>query len=182
MKTHTGRGVGNILEKELFYATKYAFVCSPFISPSYAKRLVQLVENGIQVRVITTDENYKDKNGDNTRIVFKDAVKPSTNFLGRTKKDWVRPPLDYKIIKRDFVHAKIYVVDGKVAMVGSPNLTYSGLWNNIEHLMFTHDSSEVRMIEDDYEKLWNSYGGNETVDEHVTIADQIWKKLRKNMF
>ena len=134
------------------------------------------------VRVITTDDGYKDKYGENTRNLLREAVKPERDFFRRTKKDWTRPSLDYKVIKRDFVHAKIYVVDGRIAMVGSANLTYSGLWNNIEHLLITQTQEEVEMIEGDFDKLWNSYGGNETIDEHVTIADQIWKKLRNKIF
>jgi phosphatidylserine/phosphatidylglycerophosphate/cardiolipin synthase-like enzyme len=67
---------------------------------------------------MTSDSNYNDKKGDNARIILKDTVKPPTGFFGRTRKNWIRPPLDYKVIKHDFVHAKIYVIDGRVAVVG----------------------------------------------------------------
>ena len=82
---------------------------------------------GAKVRVITSDSEKKDKEGNTTRDLLKQAVRQPKDLLGRTKKDWIRPALDYKVIKRDFIHAKIYVVDGELAMAGSPNLTYSGL-------------------------------------------------------
>ena len=118
------------------------------------------------------------KEGNTTRDLLKQAVKQPKDFLGRTKKDWIRPALDYKVIKRDFIHAKIYIVDGELGMAGSPNLTYSGLWNNIEHLMISENLQEARMIENDYEQLWASYGGDMTVDEHVSAVDKIWNRIK----
>lgn len=178
MRTHVGSGAGNYIEKQLFSAKKYVCVCSPFISPSYAKRLLHLLDVDIKVRVITSDSENKDKEGNTTRDLLKQAVKPPKDWLGRAKKDWVRPALDYKVIRRDFVHAKIYVVDGEIAMAGSPNLTYGGLWKNVEHLVITESVQEARMIESDYERLWSSYGGDVTVDEHVSAVGKIWNKIK----
>ena len=178
VKTHIGRGAGNYIEKQLFYAKKYVCVCSPFISPLYAQRLLLLLNTGAKVRVITSDSENKDRDGNTTRDLLKKAARPPRDLLGRTKKDWVRPALDYKVIKRDFIHAKIYVVDGELAMAGSPNLTYGGLWKNIEHLIITENAQEAKMIEDDYERLWAGYGGDMTVDEHVSTVGKIWNKIK----
>lgn len=181
MRTHIGRGAGNYIEKQLFFANQYVCVCSPYISPSYAKRLLQLLNKGVKVRLITSDSENKDKDGNSTRDLLKDSVKQPRDFFGRQKKEWARPPLDYKIIKRDFIHAKMYVADGEAAIVGSCNLTYSGLWNNIEHLVIAENMQEARMIENDYERLWESYGGDVTVDEHVSAAGKIWNKIKGNI-
>ena len=151
------------------------------MSPSYAKRLLLLLNMGAKVRVITSDSEKKDKEGNTTRDLLKQAVRQPKDLLGRTKKDWIRPALDYKVIKRDFIHAKIYVVDGELAMAGSPNLTYSGLWNNIEHLVISENAYEAKMIENDYERLWTSYGGDMTVDEHVSAVGKIWNKLKEGI-
>lgn len=66
-------------------------------------------------------------------------------------------------------------------MAGSPNLTYSGLWNNIEHLVISENAYEAKMIENDYERLWTSYGGDMTVDEHVSAVGKIWNKLKEGI-
>jgi phosphatidylserine/phosphatidylglycerophosphate/cardiolipin synthase-like enzyme len=114
------------------------------------------------------------------RDLLKEKVKQQKDFLGRQKKDWIRPSLDYKVIKRDFIHAKIYVIDGESAIVGSCNLTYGGLWNNIEHLVITENAQEAKMIESDYERLWAGYGGDMTVDEHLSAVDKIWNRIKGN--
>lgn len=176
MKTHVGKGAGDHIEMQLFQAKKYVRVCSPFIAPSYAKRLLLLLNKGVEVRIITSDSENKD--GNTTRDLLKEAVKPPKDVFGRTKKGWVRPALDYKVIKRDFIHAKIYVIDGALAITGSPNLTYGGLWKNIEHIVITENPQEARMIESDYEKLWTSYGGDVTVDEHVSAAGRLWNRIK----
>ena len=178
MRSHTGSGAGGVIESALFSAHNYVFVCSPWIGPSYIERLLNLLGKGVKLRIITSDSNYKDKLGRNTRNLLKDAVKPEKNFLGRTKKDWTRPSLDYKVINADFIHAKMYLADGRHAIVGSANLTHSGLWRNIEHVMIAENINEVNMIERDYQKLWQSYGGDVTVDEHVSMAGQIWKAIK----
>jgi hypothetical protein len=69
VRTHMGRGTGNYIEKQLFSAKNYVCVCSPFISPSYAKRLLQLLDRGIKAKVITSDSENKDRNGDSTRSI-----------------------------------------------------------------------------------------------------------------
>jgi phosphatidylserine/phosphatidylglycerophosphate/cardiolipin synthase-like enzyme len=178
MRTHIGKGAGNHIEKHLFCAKKYVCVCSPFISPSYTRRLLLLLSSGVKIRVITSDSDNKDRDGATTRDLLKQAIKQPKDFLGRQKKDWIRPSLDYKVIQSDFIHAKIYVVDGELAMVGSCNLTHGGLWKNIEHLIITESTQEAKMIENDYERLWSSYGGDMTVDEHLSTADKIWNRIK----
>lgn len=57
-------------------------------------------------------------------------------------------------ISRDFVHAKIYGADGVIAATGSPNLTFSGLNRNVEHLEVFEEPEASPLINSFYE-LWN---------------------------
>jgi phosphatidylserine/phosphatidylglycerophosphate/cardiolipin synthase-like enzyme len=179
METYVGRGAGAHIEKELFSAKDYALICSPWISSEFAKRIVQMVERGVQVRVITSNKKAGDT--EKTLEILKDFAKPPRDLLGRVKKDWAPPPFDYKIIDEKFVHAKIYTVDGKYAITGSANLTESGLWHNVEHIVIMKNPLEVEKIENDYEHLWSFYEAKEIEDSSTNILRGLWKRVSKKM-
>ena len=159
-----GRGAGAFIEKELFSAKEYALICSPWITFDFAKKIIRLVEKGTEVRVITS--NSKAGDTDKTLEWFRDYVRPEKDLLGRIKKDWSAPSnFGFKIIEEDFIHAKMYLVDGKYAVVGSANLTESGLWHNIEHVMYFTRPEEIEPLESDFEHLWEFYEENEIESE-----------------
>jgi len=157
MRTHVGRGAGAFIEPRLFTAEKFAWVCSPWISPSFAQRMVDLAKKGVEVRIITSEV---EENKEMLKIL-KESVKPPKDFLGRVKKDWVRPSIDYLILRSEvdqpLVHAKIYVVDGEYAVTGSANCTESGFYHNIEHIIIFDSPEEVERIEEDFAVLWKLY-------------------------
>ncbi|GEM_PF-1228438 len=162
MKTHVGRGAGAFIEQWLFTAEKTAWVCSPWISPAFAQKLMAMARKGVEVRIITSDHSL---NAESLRII-KEAAKPEKDFLGRIKKDWKSPTLDYLIIRTPsekdheagiLVHAKMYLVDSEYAVVGSANCTESGFYRNLEHLVIFEGSEEVAWIEEDFVTLWKLY-------------------------
>ena len=55
MHTHIGRGIGKFIEKELFKAENYVKICSPNISYSLSKKLFELLDNQVQIQIITSD-------------------------------------------------------------------------------------------------------------------------------
>jgi phosphatidylserine/phosphatidylglycerophosphate/cardiolipin synthase-like enzyme len=57
-------------------------------------------------------------------------------------------------ISRAFMHAKIYGADGVIAATGSPNLTFSGLNRNVEH-MDIFEGSEASPVINSFHELWN---------------------------
>ena len=176
METYVGRGAGAHIEKQLFSSNDYAFICSPWITSEFARRIIQMVERGTQCRVITSDKIAGDSN--KSLDLLRDFVKPKKDYLGRTKKDWSPPPFDYKIIAEKFVHAKMYISDGKYAVTGSANLTESGLWRNIEHVIIINNPKDVEKLEDDFEHLWSYYERKEIVDESSGILKGLWKKIK----
>ncbi len=54
------------------------------------------------------------------------------------------------------MHAKAYIVDGKVVLTGSVNLTHNGLEKNKEHLLEIHDSGTVAAILADFNTEWEN--------------------------
>ena len=176
METYAGRGAGAHIEKQLFSSKDYALICSPWISSEFAKRIIQMVERGTSCRVITSDKIA----GDSAKTIefLKNFTKPKKDYLGRTKKDWSPPPFDYKVIAEKFVHAKIYISDGKYAVTGSANLTQYGLWKNIEHITIINNSKDVGKLEDDFDHLWSYYERKEIVDESTSVLKGLWKKIK----
>ena len=176
MDSYVGRGAGAHIERQLFSSKDYALICSPWITSEYARRIIQMVERGVQCRVITSDKIAGDTN--KSLELLKEFVKPQRDYLGRPKKDWSPPPFEYRIINERFVHAKIYISDGKYAVTGSANLTESGLWSNAEHVIILNNANDIEKIESDFEHLWNFYEAKEIVDENTNVLKDLWKKIK----
>ena len=68
-----------------------------------------------------------------------------------------KSPIDVKVMRDVFVHEKVYISDNR-AVVGSANLTYSGMHRNLEHTEVIDDLQEVSRLASHFEKLWDSAG------------------------
>lgn len=177
LRSHVGRDSGNYVEKQLFSAKNYVYICSPIISPAYVKRLiVLLVDGGVKARIITSNDDTKDKYGDRTPKLLKNAVKQDRRLLGKSKNS-TKPPLEFKLIKKDRINANLYIMDGMSAMAGSVNLTEDSMWNNLEYLLIGENAKEVGIMEHDFENLWSQYEGKEIVDEHL-LEGGLWNKIK----
>jgi len=182
MKTYVGRGVGAYIENKIFSAEDYLLISSPWINPQYAQKLIDIADSrGVAIKVITSD---RPENQDTVNI-FKKRLTPARDFLGRIKKDWSPPSIDIKVVRERFIHAKIYAVDGKYAVVGSPNFTEECFWKNAEYILIFEDPDEVRQIEDDFGQLLLQYTGKELVEEKfgkavtLEIFNRIFKKITR---
>ena len=58
-----------------------------------------------------------------------------------------------KVGNERFIHEKIYLADD-YAIVGSANLTYSGLHKNVEHIEVIHDGEKLSQMGRHFEELW----------------------------
>ena len=58
-------------------------------------------------------------------------------------------------VPRNFVHAKMYI-SGQMAMIGSANLTYSGMHRNIEHMSVIRSSREIGRLASQFWELWGN--------------------------
>lgn len=61
---------------------------------------------------------------------------------------------DFELRRLDHVHAKVFIVDGRVAFVGSSNLTISGLMRNFESTVRIEDAVSVGLVAEQMEALW----------------------------
>ncbi|MFW5704282.1 MAG: phospholipase D family protein [Nanoarchaeota archaeon] len=59
--------------------------------------------------------------------------------------------------KNDFlIHSKVYIIDNRVAYIGSVNFTHSGLVNSYECISRVSDKNEVSYLNREYDKLFHN--------------------------
>ena len=178
MRSYVGRGVGAHFLNELLMSESYVYVASRWVSPEYAEKLVKLASEGVEVKVITSDD--KEKHHQEALKILKNALRPPRRFLFR-KSDWVPPNMELGIIREQYLHVKLYVFDDKFAVVGSANLTESGMWNNIEHIVIFNNPEEVQAIKSDFLKLWKLYTESKETAVEVTTLEDIAKSIGKTV-
>ena len=169
MRTHIGRGVGKYIEEELFNSKEYVKICSPNISYSLCKKLFELLNNGVRVQVITSDIITGDKNSKQANSLAKEITQKLQKENNSKK-----PNLEYKIISTydiPLIHAKIFVIDGKCAIMGSANFSENSFQNFAEYILVAKDDDlMVKKIEKDFDILWR---------EVEPLPNQLTKKSIK---
>jgi len=66
---------------------------------------------------------------------------------------------DVKVVEKPLLHHKFLIVDDKILVFGSANLTESGLHKNVEVIFETQKKDVVRDFIEEFERLWE----NETI-------------------
>lgn len=90
------------------------------------------------------------------------------NFVKKSKKKrkvsyWYSQLFPFKVyispykskLSDSFIHSKIYLIDDKIAYLGSLNFTVSGLNNNYETSIRTKDSSAIKEIKAEINQLFH---------------------------
>lgn len=142
MRDYVGTGMGKYLAYKLFNASKYAYICSPYIDQKYAGAIVQMAKRGIPIKLITTDRQAG-------------GLYLSDYFGGYYRKS---KDNDFEVLMVEgegFVHSKMYVVDDDFAVDGSANLTYAGLWNQVNNIHVYDTPEEVSRIKNTFDKIWD---------------------------
>jgi phosphatidylserine/phosphatidylglycerophosphate/cardiolipin synthase-like enzyme len=150
MESHIGVGVGKFIETEFESAKNHIWISSPTISQNIGKKLFDLAKKGINIRVLTSDKITNES--DLTNQLAKKLILTNKNNNNLF-------PLDYKIVSPKeipMIHAKIYIIDGKCAIIGSANLTENHFWNYAEYILVLREPDFIQTIKEDFEKLWNS--------------------------
>jgi len=141
----SSRGVGKVVEPILQDARRSIDVSSPFISPKYARMLVDKSNRGVRVRVLT----WIPRSGEADVEEYKYHVEAL-----KILKDATSNNLEVRVV--DYLHAKMYIVDGRIAITGSVNLTERGLYWNYEHVDIKLEPRQVMKTIEEFEKLWVS--------------------------
>lgn len=187
-RTHVGKNAGYVIERQVKQAQLSIKICSPYISPEYAKILAQLARKGICVKLIASEarsSNLKTSNGSWSNgpalDILRTANKSLADFFSADIRYLKNPALEYRIVKSNFVHAKIYIIDSRYAVVGSANLTEYGMTKNVEHLIVTDNIEEVRQLDKDFEELWAQFGEFGTVENSTSMLSDAWNGLKSRI-
>ncbi len=63
--------------------------------------------------------------------------------------------ISVKVATGRFIHEKLYIAEEE-AIVGSANLTYSGMHKNIEHIDVIKDKNKINELSNHFEQLWKA--------------------------
>ena len=77
------------------------------------------------------------------------------------------------------IHAKIFIIDDKYAIIGSANFTEDSFVDLPEYIIIHEDKNEVNQITDDFFYLWNKYR-NELFPSKIKRIRNFAKKFRSN--
>ena len=149
-ETLVGINLGEIIKKEFLNAKKSILISTPAISFSIWEILVKIMKNGIKIKIITSEKGGSDSEKTN---------EVATTLMNKQNKIFSNL-LEYKIIKKsnfEVVHPKIYIIDEKIAIVGSANLTENGFYNFVEFIEIFKEKNHVDIIREDFNKLWKLF-------------------------
>jgi len=138
--------LGKYLEPIIFNAKKSLDILCPYISPSYANKLVQLASRGVNVRVMTWMPKKEDK-----EYGFQ---KESLKIL---KENLMLENLSVKVEDKPeirLIHDKTYIIDN-IVITGSFNLTESAFYGNFERAEIKLHPQTIMTEKNQYEELWN---------------------------
>jgi len=114
-------------------------VVSPWISEDVARDMCGLAsKKNLEFRVVTSPDTNVETHA---RAL---AAFPALST----------PNVKVKVLWKRKLHAKIIVVDDILLIVGSANLTFYGLHENIEGYVVLRDAESVKSALDDFNELW----------------------------
>lgn len=124
-------------------ANTYVHIMTPYLIPSYEmmRALTFAAKRGVDVKIIMPHTPDKRSAFWVARTYYSYLIKNGVKIY-----EWLP----------GFVHAKIFVVDGIQATVGSINLDYRSLYLHLECSSYLYKNSEIKNIEKDYRKNLNN--------------------------
>jgi phosphatidylserine/phosphatidylglycerophosphate/cardiolipin synthase-like enzyme len=85
--------------------------------------------------------------------------------------------LQVKIQPSEFVHVKLYIIDGSTAIAGSANLTFSGMNSNVERVEVKESAAEVAQEIHAFEELWRAGSWYAVPAERMAWKEIRWRDL-----
>ena len=151
------QNVGKIVIMNLLnQAKEYVYITTPYLIVD--SELMKTIENtalrGVDVRIIVP--HIPDK-----KMVF-EMTKSNYQLLIKSK---------VKIYEYEpgFIHAKSYIADGKVAMIGTINLDYRSLTHHFENGVWIYNDDVIKEMKEDFIDTMNKsiYMNNEKIKNNL---------------
>tara|TARA_B110000438_G_scaffold302514_1_gene360410 strand:- start:1399 stop:1911 length:513 start_codon:yes stop_codon:yes gene_type:complete len=148
MYTHVEIGVGKYIEERFSKAKNSIFISTPEISFILSKKLINYLENGINIKIIVSEATNNES-------------KKSINLLNRYKeKNNKKGILEIKVVNFNqavLIHAKIYIIDEKIAIIGSANFTENSFYFLPEYIIIHDEIEIVNQIKINFFQIWEKY-------------------------
>lgn len=130
-------------------ARKSVWLTSPWISKKVAKAICDIAkQRGIRFRILTT---------------FDLSVETHKEALKIFKENEALP-LEVRVLEDKQLHVKMVIVDQQFLIIGSVNLTLSGLYENIEGYVVLLNVEAIRSSSDKFNELWERANSLTNVD------------------
>lgn len=136
------KNVGKIAIMNLLnHATKYVYITTPYLIID--NEIMRCIENaslrGVDVRIVIP--GIPDK-----KLVY-ELTKSSAEILTKSNvKVYEYTP--------GFIHAKQYIADDKVGIIGTINLDYRSLTHHFENGVWIYDEKFIKVVKDDFNKIF----------------------------
>ena len=139
-RVSVGTGFEDVLD-EIKSAQSELRISSPWLSQSVLEKfLEELLERGVRVKMLTKFPEVGEK-------YHREALE-YINCLRERFPDL----LEVKLL--DNLHAKLVIVDDKLLVTGSMNLTESGIHRNIEVVLRVREKDAINEAIEQFERLW----------------------------
>ena len=160
------------------------------ISPTTNRKTAEalLAENETFAEARKAGEAEGDE--DETRRKASDEVKRTLEHMPQTEKDQTasvklvalirKKKLQVKVYTKDQLHAKAYIFEIErglipiMAIVGSSNLSLSGIKEHAELNLRTNDDGQSRQLLDWFDRHWNDPSSIEFTEDVADILDRSW--------
>ena len=148
IQTLTGNNIGAVIRNDLLNATEKVFIISPFVGDSKKESdnidvinlVKELVKKEIQVNLFTNC----DLNDHYSRKFFQSFIKDIDPIKKKYFMSWIDNFNPYNYLKFNIynsniedelnLHSKIYIIDNKIAYMGSINFTNQAFNRNHENV------------------------------------------------
>ncbi len=174
MQSHIGIGVGKYIEKEFDSAKESLWLVSPILTMSIANKIIAIANKGVKIRILTTPRTSPETEYAN--ILIKKFIIDQNKLHPNSK-----PAIEQKIAdpkEVPMVHVKLYIIDQKLAIIGSANLGEKHFWEYAEYVCLFNEPTIVEKTISDFEQLWSSCSG---YDLQVSENKVIWKNIIRSL-
>lgn len=143
-------------------ANRYVYIMTPYLilDNTMSEALVNAAKNGIDVRIILPGIPDKKLVNLLTKSYYERLIEAGVKIYEYTP---------------GFVHAKIFVSDDDIAVVGTINLDYRSLAHHFENAVWMYRTSVVDEIKEDFFKT-------EEMCERITLEECMKKSFTKVVF
>jgi len=138
-----GAGIGREVLSLFNYAEREIRIISPWISPEIVEFLIKIVQNkNVVIRILTRPPIKSEPQPHIAAIQLLERIAKQLNNI--------------KIVYNDKIHAKVIIIDDKLMITGSMNLTKHGTELNIENITIHDNKAAIYFNIAEFESLWQN--------------------------